>query len=107
MEGIICSAGAGAVSGFITTPLEMVKLRMQIQRADGAAKGVSLENTLYGYRNIFHGLYVAFKKEGFLALYKGAGLRVMFTVPSFAICIGLTEYFRNLAIKSRLTDHFL
>lgn len=61
-ESILCSSGAGAVSGFLTTPLEMVKLRMQIQRADGALKGVSLENTLYGYRNIFHGLYVAYKK---------------------------------------------
>jgi hypothetical protein len=40
----------------------MVKLRMQIQRADSALKGVSLENTLYGYKNIFHGLYVAYKK---------------------------------------------
>jgi hypothetical protein len=39
-ESIICSAGAGAVSGFLTTPLEMVKLRMQIQRADGALRGV-------------------------------------------------------------------
>jgi hypothetical protein len=61
-ESILCSSGAGAISGFLTTPLEMVKLRMQIQRADSALKGVSLENTLYGYRNIFHGLYVAFKK---------------------------------------------
>ena len=61
-ESIICSSGAGAISGFLTTPLEMVKLRMQIQRADSALKGVSLENTLYGYRNIFHGLYVAYKK---------------------------------------------
>jgi hypothetical protein len=62
MESIICSAGAGAISGFITTPLEMVKLRMQIQRADSAAKGISLENTLYGYRNIFHGIYLVYKK---------------------------------------------
>ena len=61
-ESIICSSGAGALSGFFTTPLEMVKLRMQIQRADSALKGVSLENTLYGYKNIFHGLYVAYKK---------------------------------------------
>lgn len=61
-ESILCSSGAGAISGFLTTPLEMVKLRMQIQRADSALKGVSLENTLYGYRNIFHGLYVAYKK---------------------------------------------
>ena len=61
-ESIVCSSGAGAVSGFLTTPLEMVKLRMQIQRADKAMKGGSFEGTLYGYRNIFHGLYLAYKK---------------------------------------------
>jgi len=54
--------GASAISGYITTPLEMVKLRMQIQRADSAIKGVALEQTLYGYRNIFHGLYLVYKK---------------------------------------------
>jgi len=42
MESIICSAGASATSSFITTPLEMVKLRMQIQRADSAMKGIEL-----------------------------------------------------------------
>lgn len=42
LESILCSSGAGAISGFITTPLEMVKMRMQIQRADSAMKGIPL-----------------------------------------------------------------
>lgn len=60
-ESIICSSGAGALAGFITTPLDMVKMRMQIQRADSSMKGIPLEKTLYGYRNIFHGLYLVAK----------------------------------------------
>jgi hypothetical protein len=40
----------------------MVKMRMQIQRADSAAKGIPLEQTLYGYKNIFHGLYLVYKR---------------------------------------------
>ena len=56
-QSIICSAGAGSLSGFITTPLEVVKLRMQIQRADRATTGKGFEKTLYGYKNAFHGLY--------------------------------------------------
>jgi len=43
MESMICSAGASAFAGYITNPLEMVKMRMQIQRADRAMKGGSLE----------------------------------------------------------------
>lgn len=61
MESMICSAGASAFAGYITNPLEMVKMRMQIQRADRAMKGGSLEQTYYGYRNIFHGLYLVAK----------------------------------------------
>ena len=41
-ESIISSATASAFAGFITTPLEVVKLRMQVQRADVATHGGSL-----------------------------------------------------------------
>jgi len=63
---------------------------MQIQRADKALKGGSFEDTLYGYRNIFHGLYVVYKTEGFYSLYKGAGLRVLFVIPTVTISMSLT-----------------
>lgn len=91
LESIVCSSGAGAISGFITTPLEMVKMRMQIQRADSAMKGIPLQQTLYGYRNIFHGIYLVVKNEGAIALYKGAGMRILFVVPLTTITFTLTE----------------
>lgn len=52
---------AGAVAGYITTPLEIVKLRMQIQRADVAQTGGRLEDSIFGYRNAFHGLELLVK----------------------------------------------
>lgn len=107
VESIVCASGAGAISGFITTPLEMVKMRMQIQRADSAMKGVPLEQTHYGYRNIFHGLYLMSQKEGLLALYKGAGLRVLFVVPLNTITFTLAEQFRLMTMRSTLPDHFV
>jgi hypothetical protein len=41
-ESLICSSLAGALAGYLTTPLEIVKLRMQIQRADVAVTGGKL-----------------------------------------------------------------
>jgi hypothetical protein len=42
--------------------LEIVKLRMQIQRADVAQKGGGrLEDSVFGYRNVFHGLNLLVK----------------------------------------------
>ena len=63
---------------------------MQIQRADVGARGGSLENSIFGYKNIFHGLYLLAKNEGFYALYKGAMLRVFFTVPIMTLSMSLT-----------------
>jgi hypothetical protein len=64
---------------------------MQIQRADSAMKGIPLHQTLYGYRNIFHGIYLVTQKEGAMALYKGAGLRILFVVPLTTLTFTLTE----------------
>lgn len=52
----------------------MVKLRMQIQRGERSLSGNTnraLEEGRFGYKNIFHGLHLIVKREGFLALYKG------------------------------------
>lgn len=42
LESIVCSAAASGFAGYITTPLEIVKLRMQVQRADVANRGGTL-----------------------------------------------------------------
>ena len=58
----------------ITSPLDMAKLRMQIQRGERALsndKTASLSQGRFGYKNLFHGIYLIYTKEGFLALYKG------------------------------------
>jgi hypothetical protein len=60
-ENILCSSAASAFAGYLTTPLEVVKLRMQIQRADVATHGGSLAKSVFGYRNAFHGLFTLIK----------------------------------------------
>jgi hypothetical protein len=93
---------AGAFAGFLTTPLEIVKLRMQIQRADIAQKGGGrLEDSVFGYRNAFHGLSLLVRNEGFLALFKGAFLRVCFSMPITTISMTLTEHFKQILLARK------
>lgn len=73
---------------------------MQIQRADRAfqkARGheLKMNESIFGYKNMFHGIYMIYKNEGFLALYRGGLLRIMFTTPTAVISFSLTDMFRQ------------
>jgi Mitochondrial carrier protein len=73
-ETFLVSASSSTIAAFLTSPLDMAKLRMQIQRGERAVSGETgrpLEKGTFGYRNMFHGIYLIYSKEGFLALYKG------------------------------------
>lgn len=73
-ETLILSASSSSVASCLTSPLDMAKLRMQIQRGERAAsgeKGRALEKGKFGYKNMFHGIQLIYSKEGILALYKG------------------------------------
>jgi hypothetical protein len=99
---------AGSIAGWATTPLEIVKLRMQIQRADVAHRGGSLQDSVFGYRNVFHGLSLLIKNEGFLALFKGAFLRICFSVPMSTIAMTLTEQLKQMILKEKeFLDKFI
>jgi len=107
IESMVCSATASAFAGFVTTPLEIVKLRMQIQRADVATRGGSLEKSIFGYRNAFHGLSLMYSSEGFFALFKGGLLRICFTIPITTISMSLTEFFKQQILQQNLLESFI
>ncbi|GAB9473345.1 hypothetical protein Gpo141_00010498 [Globisporangium polare] len=83
------AALAGATASFVTNPLDLIKLRLQIQRAYAA------EANAVAYTGIVDGLSQVIRKEGVLALYKGAGARVAFHAPSTAITMSLFESCRR------------
>lgn len=59
--------GAAAVTaGFFTNPLEVLKIRMQLQ-GELKAKGQHVVH----YKNVFHAVYVVIKNDGILALQNG------------------------------------
>jgi Mitochondrial carrier protein len=90
-DTIICSVSAGAFAAWITNPLDMAKVRMQVVRATKASGA-----PLFDYKNMLHGISTIYKQEGTLALFQGSLSRVLFHAPSTAITMSLVEYIRNV-----------
>lgn len=57
---------AAVTAGFFTNPLEVLKIRMQLQ-GELKAKGQHIIH----YKNVFHAAYVVAKNDGLLALQNG------------------------------------
>jgi len=87
------SAAAGAVASLLTNPLDMAKLRLQVQRG-APDKGMS-----FFYRHTGHAVVSMLREEGPRALLRGAGARVLFHAPSTAISLTLYEHFKNMYTK--------
>ena len=90
-QSLLYSATAGAIASYTTNPLDLVKLRLQVQRANSSSV-VSSENF---YRGFFHGLYTVYKVEGVAGLFRGATARVLFHAPNTAITMALYEFCKN------------
>jgi hypothetical protein len=104
---LMCGAGAGAFASLITNPLDLVKLRLQVQRATDAnaatasSKGHAIAGAgaeakasalpTFRYKGMVDGLATVWKQEGPLALFKGAGARMLFHAPATAISIAAFE----------------
>lgn len=85
---------ASAAATFITNPLEVVKVRMQLQ-GELKKKGKFVVH----YKNIFHAFYQILTKEGPLALHKGMAPAVSYGFTMNAVRLGLFD----IAEKKGLT----
>lgn len=124
---LLCGAVAGTFSSFITNPLDLVKLRIQIQRrqkyqmahmlqANSPSLSTTNINTInnnihshflenpfnFRYKNTLDGLIQVIKNEGFPALFRGATARMAFVAPSTAITISLVDILKGY--YTRLLD---
>ena len=80
---LACGFISGGTAALITNPLDMAKLRLQVQRAGGGLQ--------FGYRNLLHGVREVVREEGVRGLWKGAGARVAFFAPSSALNIAIFD----------------
>jgi hypothetical protein len=83
---LLCSASSGALASWITSPLDMAKLRLQVQRGQAMEKGLATTS----FRGVWDCLRHAFNEEGFRGLFRGAGARVLYFAP--ATTVTMTSY---------------
>lgn len=104
---ILTASFAGSAASLATNPLDLAKLRLQVQRGVLAANVASSSPTTATatapatthYRHTLHALGVIVKEEGALALFRGAGARMAFHAPSTAITMTLFERCKALMEK--------
>ncbi|KAF0722446.1 hypothetical protein Ae201684_018448 [Aphanomyces euteiches] len=76
---LACSVTASAGAALVTNPLDLVKLRLQIDRMHSTPR----------YINTFQGLQRIASEEGILALWRGVGARIAFQAPLTGLTIAL------------------
>ena len=47
------------------------------------------------------------KNEGFFSLYKGAFLKILFTIPMITISFSFTEFFKQKILESKILETFI
>lgn len=91
---ITSSAGAGAAAAWITSPLDMAKLRLQIQRRSNGTLDVAHSANLR-YIGMVDFLLQTYYMEGVRGLFRGATARVIHFVPATAITMTCYEKCRS------------
>ena len=100
---IISGAGAGAFAAAMTTPLDVAKTFLNITEQQRYLKRDEMVKGLVG---AFRAIY---KSAGVAGYFKGVSARVLFQMPSTAICWSVYESFKYLLglkeIKPSNSDH--
>nr|GMC56461.1 S-adenosylmethionine carrier 1, chloroplastic/mitochondrial-like isoform X1 [Ipomoea batatas] len=91
-ENAMIGAFAGAVTGAITTPLDVIKTRLMVQ---GSARQ---------YQGVLHCVGTIAREEGTSALFKGMGPRVLWIGIGGSIFFGVLEKTKQLLAQKRPVD---
>jgi hypothetical protein len=102
---LLCSASAGALSSWITSPVDMAKLRLQVTRGHAASASLVPNSTnasskvTVAYRGVIHCLQDTYATSGVRGLFRGAGARVLHFTPATTITITCYETCRSFISK--------
>lgn len=91
-----CAGLAGGFAAACTTPLDVIKTRIQTQddvqvRANRNESGSKATT----YRSTWHAVQQIVRREGAVALFRGVSARVLWCIPSTAISMSTFEYLKS------------
>ena len=89
---LLSTASSGALASWLTSPLDMAKLRLQVQRGNLAQDPAQAKAM---YRGVFDCLQLSYREAGMRGLFRGAGARVLHFTPATAITMTLYETCRS------------
>jgi len=95
---LLAGAGSGAIGAAISTPTDLVKVRMQ-------AQGIPGNPSPFVYSNAFSGLYSIFHKEGLRGLYKGVWPNTERAAILTASQLASYDHIKQMILKSKLISH--
>jgi solute carrier family 25 folate transporter 32 len=106
LDNFQLACSAGAVMVFITNPVWLIKLRMQLQMKQASAH---LNATHTHYNGMFHAARTIVKEEGYWALYKGAGPALLLTAHGgvqFVVYEFLRKHFHVSRTQRDTSDNY-
>jgi len=96
VQGAICGSVAGAIAGAVTTPLDVAKTRIMLEK--------NVEGEVKRYGGTVNTLRTIHAEEGASALFKGLGPRVMWITIGGFIFFGAYEQSTSLLWRTKMWD---
>ena len=101
---MLCAACSSGLAAFLTNPLDLVKLRLQVQ-AD-AVQSVSKKETPFVYSGFVDGLKSVARNEGVAGFFRGAVARMWFFAPSAALNLAMMTTIRDRLVASHALQSY-
>lgn len=95
LDKFVCAVAAGAIASVSTSPIDLVKTRLQVQASNP---------NIFDYKGPIDATIKIVKREGIIALFDGVAARILWLTPRLSISVTAYELV-NVKIKKYLDQH--
>ena len=96
VNNFVVALATGSFASLLTNPLDIVKVRMQVQRSQQYANKLNFN---FNYKSMTDGLATMIREEGPMSLWRGCGARVLYMSCQAAINLSMLDWLRTLIIN--------